>query len=129
MSGRNEIITFSENNIAQIEKLEEFLETMEYPLVSSEEFTNAYLKLVEHKKETEALQKAIDSKLKELLGAEYEKTGNQTVESGECKITYVPGSMRETFNSTKFKAEHPDLYEQYLEVSVTSPSLRTTKKK
>ena len=129
MPSKNEIITFSENNIAQIEKLEEFLETMDYSLVSSEEFTSAYSKLVEHKKEAEALQKAIDSKLKELLGAEYEATGKQSIEGDECKITYIPGSMRETFNSTKFKAEHPDLYEQYLEVSVTSPSLRTTKKK
>ena len=67
--------------------------------------------------------------IKEILEKEYIATGNQSLENTECKITFIPGGMRETFNVTKFREEHPDLYEQYLEISNTSPSLRTTKKK
>lgn len=129
MSKKNEIIIFSESNIQKIEKLEAFLEKLDYEVISSDDFTDSYLKLLDFSKEMTDFKKTVDNKLKEILEQEYIATGNQSLENTECKITFIPGGMRETFNVTKFREEHPDLYEQYLEISNTSPSLRTTKKK
>lgn len=126
---KNEIITFSESNIQKIEKLEALLESLKYDVVSTKEFTEAYVKLLDFNKEADSLKKAIDSKLKEIIGENYEMTGVQSVETEDCKITYVPGGMKESFDSKKFAEDHPDLYQQYLKVSTVSPSLRVTLKK
>ena len=104
-------------------------ESIDYSIVSSEEFSKKYLDLVNTLKSLTDIRKEIDEKLKEVLAEAYFLTGDQTIETDLCKITYVPEGMRESFNTTKFKKDHPDLYREYLEVSKTSPSIRTTPKK
>ena len=43
-------------------------------------------------------------------------------------FSIVKGGERKTFDSTKFKKEHPEMAEDYMKVSVTKPSLRVTLK-
>ncbi len=42
------------------------------------------------------------------------------------QLTMTPPRPRETFNVTRFRTEHPDLYRDYVEVSTVSPSVRIT---
>lgn len=42
------------------------------------------------------------------------------------QLTTVTPSPRISFDSTRFKDEHPDLYEQYVKVSEVQPSIRIT---
>ena len=51
---------------------------------------------------------------------------DKSFDTGDLLITYVAPTVRETFDSKKFKAEHEDLYESYLKTSKTKESLKLT---
>ena len=53
-----------------------------------------------------------------------EKNGIVKIESGYVRINYIAASNRETFDSKQFKADMPDLYNEYVKFSKVKPSLR-----
>ena len=61
----------------------------------------------------EVMQKMIDNK-------------DKSFDTGNVLITLVAPSTRETFDSKKFKAEHGDMYGDYVKTSTTKESLKLT---
>lgn len=61
----------------------------------------------------EILQKMIDNK-------------DKSFDTGKLLITVTAPSVRETFDSKKFRADHEDLYSQYKKTSETKESLKIT---
>lgn len=51
---------------------------------------------------------------------------DKSFDTGKVLITLVASSVRETFDSKKFRAAHEDLYNQYLKTSKTKESLKLT---
>lgn len=64
--------------------------------------------------------------LKEAIKAEMEARGILKVEdkANGMTITYIAPTMRETFDSKKFKADNPDLYDEYVKFSSVKSSIR-----
>ena len=62
---------------------------------------------------TEVLSKMIENK-------------DKSFDTGRILITLVAPSLRESFDSKKFKAENAELYDQYTKVSQTKESLKLT---
>lgn len=62
---------------------------------------------------SEVLQKMIENK-------------DKSFDTGNILITVVAPSTRETFDSKRFKAEHEDLYGEYIKKSTTKESLKLT---
>lgn len=52
--------------------------------------------------------------------------GDKSIDSGRLLVTVIQASTRETFDSKKFKAEHADLYGNYIKQSTTKESLKLT---
>lgn len=63
-------------------------------------------------------------KLKEKLLQQMEFYGIDKFENDNMSITYVKGSTGTKFNSSKFKKEYPDIYQEYCEPTVRSASIR-----
>lgn len=61
----------------------------------------------------EVLQKMIENK-------------DKSFDTGNILITVVAPSTHETFDSKRFKAEHEDLYDEYIKKSTTKESLKLT---
>ncbi len=70
-----------------------------------------------------ALKEQYDAFKDELLQA-MEQNGFIKIEGDGLKINYIAGSMRETFDSKQFKADMPDLYNEYVKFSNVKPSVR-----
>ena len=51
---------------------------------------------------------------------------DKSFDTGNILITVVAQSARETFDSKKFKAEHADLYNNYIKTNTTKESLKLT---
>ena len=51
---------------------------------------------------------------------------DKSFDTGNLLITVIAPSVRETFDSKKFKAEHEDLYGDYIKKSTTKESLKLT---
>lgn len=64
--------------------------------------------------------------IREKIKAEMERRGILDVRVGNVKITYVAGTVRRSFDSKAFKAEHEDLYKQYQKDVEVKPSVRIT---
>lgn len=43
-----------------------------------------------------------------------------------CNIAYLCGGVRKSFDSTKFKREHPDMYNEYIKETITNDTIRIT---
>lgn len=54
------------------------------------------------------------------------ENGDKSFDTGSVLITLVAPSTRESFDSKKFKAEHADIYNQYIKTSQTKESLKLT---
>ena len=66
-----------------------------------------------------------EDKLKEAIKAEMEARGILKVEAKNgMTITYVAPTERETFDSKKFKADKPDLYDEYVKFTPVKSSVR-----
>lgn len=46
------------------------------------------------------------------------------IESNEVLINYVAPTDKETFDSKKFRTEHPDMYDEYVKISPVKDSIR-----
>lgn len=59
---------------------------------------------------------------------EMERRGILNLQVGKVKMTYVPGTIRQTFDTKAFKQDDPDLYAVYLKDTEVKPQLRITVK-
>ena len=53
-----------------------------------------------------------------------EQNGILKLEAENLKISYVAESERESFDSKQFKADMPDLYDEYVKFTKVKPSIR-----
>lgn len=62
------------------------------------------------------------------IKAEMERRGILNVQVGRVKMTLVPGTIRQTFDTKAFRQDDPALYAIYLKNTEVKPSLRITVK-
>lgn len=77
---------------------------------------------------------AVEAKMKALkeqydnfkndLQTAMEQNGIVKFESDKVRINYIAETTRETFDSKQFKADMPDLYNEYVKFSKVKPSVR-----
>lgn len=84
---------------------------------------DAAARFVAFEHQMKALKKAEDQLKKSILAA-MEKHGIMKLETDELSITYVAATDRETFNTKRFRADNPDLYDDYVGFSKVKPSVR-----
>lgn len=82
-------------------------------------------KIAEFERQIKLIKEAEDA-LKELIKAEMEARGILKVadETNGMTISYVAPTYRETFDSKKFKADNPDMYDEYVKLSPVKSSIR-----
>lgn len=73
--------------------------------------------------EIKKLKELQDNYKEELLNA-MEQNNIIKLETDELTITYVAPTDRETFDSKTFKADHQDLYDEYVKMSSVKSSVR-----
>lgn len=83
--------------------------------------------LTQYIADLEQSAKLIEAKQKEIkakLLAEMEKHGILKLDTDALTITYVASTTRETFDAKSFRADNPDLYDEYVKIGTVSPSVR-----
>ena len=80
-------------------------------------------KIAEFERQIKLIEEAKDA-LKEMIKAEMEAKGILKVEANGMTITYVAPYDKETFNSKKFKADKPDMYDEYVRFTPVKSSIR-----
>ena len=82
-------------------------------------------KIAEFERQIKIIKEAEDA-LVELIKAEMEAKGILKVkdETNGMAITYIAPTHRETFDSKKFRAENPDMYDEYVKLSPVKASIR-----
>lgn len=73
--------------------------------------------------EIATFEKSIEP-LREAIKKEMEQRNILDLKLGDIVITYIPPTKRKSFDSTKFKAEHADLYKFYQKESEVKSSIR-----
>ena len=68
--------------------------------------------------------KAKEEELKQRILEEMESKGILSIKSPELTISYVAPTSRETFDSKTFRKDHPDLYDEYVNISLVKASVR-----
>ena len=68
--------------------------------------------------------KEAEDALKQGILEEMQEKGILKVETEEITISYIAPTDRETFDSKKFKAEHADLYDDYVRMNPVKASVR-----
>lgn len=71
------------------------------------------------------LKKVADD-YREKIKAEMEQRGILNIDLPGVQIDYVAGHKRKSFDDTKFKKDHNDLYLQYLKETTVKPAVRIT---
>ena len=85
--------------------------------------TATTVKLAELEKKIKEL-KEIQDNVKSALLSEMRAKGIRKIENDVLSITYVFPTDRETFDKDKFKAEHGDLYDEYVSMTPVKDSIR-----
>lgn len=82
-------------------------------------------KIAEFERQIKLIKEAEDA-IKEAIKAEMEAKGILKVEdeTNGMTITYIAPTHRETFDSKKFRAENPDMYDEYVKLSPVKSSIR-----
>lgn len=62
--------------------------------------------------------------LKERILAEMESKGILKVDTPRLTLNYIGATERETFDSKKFRADNPDLYDDYIRLSPVKAQVR-----
>lgn len=75
----------------------------------------------------DTLEKVV-SNIREKIKDEMERRKILDLQVGRVKMTYVAGTIRQTFDSKKFKQDDPDRYAIYLKDTPVKPSVRITVK-
>ncbi len=81
------------------------------------------VKLAEFERQVKAI-KAKEEELKQKILEEMESKGILSIKSPELTISYVAPTSRETFDSKSFRKDHPDLYDEYVNISLVKASVR-----
>ena len=68
--------------------------------------------------------KEAEDELKQNILEEMESKGIIKVETEEITISYIAPTDRETFDSKRFKADHADLFDEYVRMSPVKSSVR-----
>ncbi len=68
--------------------------------------------------------KAKEDKLKQAILEEMESKSIIKIDSDDLTISYVAPTDRETFDSKSFKAEHQDLYDEFVKMTPVKSSIR-----
>ena len=79
--------------------------------------------IIETEKKMKAFKEQYDEFKANLLEA-MEQNGILKFEAENLKISYIGETERETFDSKQFKADMPDLYDEYVKFSKVKPSVR-----
>ena len=83
---------------------------------------NEYIALEQRMKADKARMDELKSSLLQAM-----EEGNVIkIDTDSIRVTYVAPIDRETFDSKQFRADMPDLYDSYVRISKTAPSLRIT---
>lgn len=75
----------------------------------------------------ERLMKSVkqrEDNLRAEIQAAMESHDIKKIETDDLVITYVPKGDRETFDSKKFRADNPDMYDNYVKISHVKPNVR-----
>ena len=82
-------------------------------------------KIAEFERQLKAIKEQ-EEQIKKAILEEMENKGIIKVEDeiNGISITYVAESYRETFDSKRFKADNPDIYDSYIRMSTVKPSIR-----
>lgn len=100
------------------------VEDITLDVVKGDTFSKQYVDFAKFADRVNEIKKAADTKIKELMAEEYHSSGDKVIDTEEVRFSFVAGGVSQRFDTARFKAEHPDLYEQYCVKSVTSDSLR-----
>ncbi len=65
-----------------------------------------------------------EDEIKASILKEMEEKNIKSIDSDELLISYIASSDRETFNSKKFREEHSDLYDEYVNFTPVKSSVR-----
>ena len=68
--------------------------------------------------------KAKQDELKQRILDEMESKSILSIKTPELTISYVAPTTRETFDSKTFRKDHPDLYDEYVNISMVKGSVR-----
>lgn len=68
--------------------------------------------------------KQAEDELKNAILAEMEEKNILKIDNDTMTISYIGATGRETFDSKKFRADNPDLYDEYVHISPVKPSIR-----
>ena len=85
-------------------------------------FEQEYMILQQRLKELDELKKTALENISKTL----EEWGVTKLETEHLKFTMVEGSVRQTFGTTKFKKEHPDMVDAYMKQSITKGYLKVS---
>ena len=82
-------------------------------------------KIAEFERQMKLIKEQEDA-LKEAIKAEMEARGILKVEdtTNGMTISYIAPTTRETFDSKKFKADNPDMYDEYVKLTPVKSSIR-----
>jgi hypothetical protein len=81
------------------------------------------IKLAEFERMVKEVKEKQDE-LKQRILEEMESKGILSIKSPELTISYVAPTSRETFDSKTFRKDHPDLYDEYVNISLVRSSIR-----
>ena len=80
-------------------------------------------KIAEFERKMKEIKEAEDA-LKQGILKEMEQKGILKVETEEMTISYIAPTDRETFDSKRFKFDHPDMFDEYVKLSPVKASVR-----
>lgn len=90
-----------------------------------DEYRKAELQIIDIEKQMAELKLQREALLSGLK-AEMEKAGVKKWETDSLRLTYIEPTTKTAFDSAKFKAEHPDIYQGYLKTTQIKSSIRIT---
>lgn len=67
--------------------------------------------------------KKYEDDFKAQILAAMEEHDIKKIDTDEVAITYIPKSNRESFDSKRFRKDHPDTYDDYVKISTVKPSI------
>ena len=80
-------------------------------------------KIADFERKMKEIKEAEDA-LKQGIINEMEQKGILKVETEEMTISYIAPSDRETFDSKRFKFDHPDMFDEYVKLTPVKASVR-----
>ena len=78
--------------------------------------------IADFERKINAIKKSEDA-LRERILEEMEKKGIKKVETDKMTVTYKAPYDKETFQSKEFRANHPDLYDEYIKITSVKSSV------